>query len=372
MLQSVLIIGLGLIGGSLAAATARMQPAPEAAGIDADPAACRTAVERGFVSQAWTEKDALSQGVLGPGRFDLVVIATPVGQAIKWLDRLADAGFDGIVTDVCSTKSAIVAHAARLDPPYTFIGGHPMAGSERSGIDAAAETLFDGAYYVLTPTSGTDTGAFRAMHEFVTRLGARPIAIPAESHDEAVALISHVPHVAAAALVALVAEQPAGNEALRLAAGGFKDMTRIAAGSPDLWTGICLENADRIASGLARLEGVIERFRDAVVRKDAQAVRSLLAQAAEIRRSLPARWVPASATLYELAIPMRDRPGVISEITTLVGRAGCNIEDIEIDHVTEDSAVLRVVLTDEGDREGLLRALRETGYSASVRVLEEG
>lgn len=372
MVCRVAVIGLGLIGGSVAAAARRAPGAPQVTGVDSDAATCTRALEAGIVDDAVATAEARSAGVLGPGSVDLVVLATPVDAAIVWLDALAHAGFDGIVTDVCSTKSAIVEHAASIRPPFTFIGGHPMAGSERSGIEAASASLFDGAYWVLTPTGGTGTETYRVLHEFVSSLGARPIAIPPEVHDEAVALISHVPHVAAAALVALVAEQPAGQEALRLAAGGFKDMTRIAAGSADLWTGICTENADRIAEGLRRLEAVIARFREAVADRDTERIRRLLTEAAEVRRSLPARWVPESAALYELSIPMRDRPGVISEITTLVGRAGCNIEDVEIDHVSEDSAVLRLVLTDEGDRDRLLADLSAAGYEPSLRHLGEG
>lgn len=371
MFSRIAVIGLGLIGGSVAGAARRAWPAIEVVGVDVRPDACARALELGFVTEAFEAGDATARGVFAPGSVELVVLASPVAEAIAWLERLAEAGFDGIVTDVCSTKTAIVAKAASLDAPYAFIGGHPMAGSERSGIEAANPDLFDGAYYVLTPTEDTDSAAFRRVHEFVSGLGARPISIPADVHDEAVALISHVPHVTAAALVALVAEQPAGEEALRLAAGGFKDMTRIAAGSPELWTGICLENAERIAEGLERLEAVIARFRGVVARRDGAQIRSLLAAAADVRRSLPAQWVPQSSALFELSIPMRDRPGVISEITTLVGRAGCNIEDIEIDHVSEDSAILRLVLTDEGDREALLDSLRRAGHQASLRRLEE-
>ncbi|GAV31213.1 prephenate dehydrogenase [Coriobacteriaceae bacterium EMTCatB1] len=372
MVERVAIVGLGLIGGSIAAAARRAERPPVLVGVDRDPETCRFALEQGLVDESVVADEAVASLLFAPGSFDLVVIATPVDAAIQWLDVFKDAGFDGIVTDACSTKSAIVSQAASLDAPFTFIGGHPMAGSERSGIEAASPALFDGAYWVLTPTGGTATEAYRAVHEFVATLGARPIAIAPEAHDEAVALISHVPHVAAAALVALVADQPAGDEALRLAAGGFKDMTRIAAGSPDLWTGICTENAERIADGLARLESVIARFREAVRGRDSRRIRELLATAADVRRSLPARWVPESSALYELSIPMRDRPGVISEITTLVGRAGCNIEDVEIDHVSEDSAVLRLVLTDEGDRDRLLADLVRVGYEPTLRLLGEG
>ena len=180
------------------------------------------------------------------------------------------------------------------------------------------------------------------------------ISVDAESHDEAVAIVSHVPHVAAAALVDLAAVHAGeGGELLRLAAGGFKDTTRIAAGSPELWTGICLDNADAVAAGLSELREVLREFEVRVRSRDAAAITSWLAGAAEVRRSLPAQWVPSTAALIELVVPMGDRPGVVAEITGAVSRSRCNIEGIDIDHETEDRALLVMVLTDEGDLQRL-------------------
>lgn len=148
-------------------------------------------------------------------------------------------------------------------------------------------------------------------------------------------------------------------------------MTRIAAGSPDLWTGICLDNADAVAAGLAGLEQVLSDFRARVTAGDAEGVRALLAGAADVRRALPAQWVPATARLRELSVPVSDRPGVVGIVTTAASRAGCNIEDIEIDHRSEDSAELRLVLTDEGDVEALIADLQARGFAPLLRPLEE-
>lgn len=371
MVSSVLVIGLGLIGGSIASAARALPGDVTVYGVDTDSETLAYAVETHAVDAAAQPDQAISSGWLGAGVVDLVVIATPAAAVPGWLTRLAEAGFDGIVTDVASTKRGVMAAARRHpDALFSFVGGHPMAGSERSGIKAATSELFRGAYYVLTPMADTDAHAFSQVHEFVTALGARAISVPAEAHDEAVALISHVPHVTASALVALAsARSGGGQDALRLAAGGFKDMTRVAAGSPDLWTGICLDNAEPLVTGLLELREVLGTFAQAVSDGDAEAIRSWLAEAAEVRRSLPAQWVPATTALWELSMAMIDRPGQVSEITTAVGRAGCNIEDIEIDHETEDSATLRLVLTDEGDRDGLLAALEALGYQPSTRKL---
>ena len=157
---------------------------------------------------------------------------------------------------------------------------------------------------------------------------------------------------------------------MRLAAGGFKDTTRIAAGSADLWTGICLDNADALASGIDELREVLGRFSESVRTRNAGEVRAWLARAADVRRALPSQWVPATEKLTELLIPIIDRPGVVSEVTSAVGRAGCNIEAIEIDHQSESSAVLVLVLTDEGDTARLVAELEGLGYEPRLRPLE--
>jgi prephenate dehydrogenase len=292
-----------------------------------------------------------------------------------WLSRLSELGYVGIVTDVASTKAAVVRAAREtLRSPARFVGGHPMAGSERSGVAAADPELFRGAYYVLTPADDTDADAYRRLHQLATSIGARVIALDPDAHDEAVAAISHVPHVTASALANLAdARAHGGSDVLRLAAGGFKDMTRIAAGSPDLWTGICVDNRDAVVRGLAELGAQLDGFARLLSADDSEGVRAWFARAADVRRSLPARWVPASERLRELTVAMTDRPGAVSAITQAAARAGCNIEDIGIDHVTEDTAVLHLVLTDEGDAEALVADLTSSGFDATLEpLLPEG
>lgn len=363
----VAIIGVGLIGGSLAAALRALPEAPRVTGIDASDKTLASALERGVVDETVPVAEA-DTALLAA---DLVVIATPARAAESWLHRLGELGYAGIVTDVASTKSAIVAAAGReLGPDASFVGGHPMAGSERSGVDAADPELFRGAYYVLTPAADTDVEAYRRLHQLVTSIGARAISVDPSSHDEAVAAISHVPHLAAAALTNLAAARVEdGTDVLRLAAGGFKDMTRIAAGSPDLWTGICLDNREAIVRGVTELREQLARVADLVSGEDAAGLRAWLAAAAAVRRALPARWVPASTRLRQLTVAMSDRPGAVSAVTQAAAHAGCNIEDIDIDHVTEDTALLHLVLTDEGDVDALVDSLRAEGFEANLHEL---
>ena len=367
------MIGLGLVGGSVAAA-AKRAGVRRVRAVDPDPATLGFAVAEGIADEALGPDAAEAAGWLTGDAADLIVLGTPVAATVAWLERLAACGFSGVVTDVSSTKRAVTEAAGTVGGAYRFVGGHPMAGSERSGVTAASRTLFDGVYYILTPTTTTDMDAYRKVHAFVTSLGARVVSVDAAAHDEAVAIVSHVPHVAAAALVELANRraEEAGADLLRLAAGGFKDMTRIAAGSPDLWSGICLDNAEAVIAGIDGLEAVLEDFRRAVASRDTAAVHAWLAGAADVRRALPAQWVPATARLRELTVPVSDQPGVVGIVTTAVSRAGCNIEDIEIDHQSEDRAELRLVLTDEGDAQALLTDLGARGFSPLLRALEDG
>ena len=371
--QRLTVVGLGLIGGSVAAA-AKRAGVRRVRAVDPDPDTRGFAVAEGIADEALAPEQAIVAGWFTGDAADLVVLGTPVASTVEWLGQLAELGFTGIVSDVASTKRAVVAAAGAAGGAYRFVGAHPMTGSERSGVTAASATLFQGAYYILTPTERTDMDAYRMVHAFVTSLGARVVSVDAAAHDEAVAIVSHVPHVAAAALVELASSraEEAGADLLRLAAGGFKDMTRIAAGSPDLWTGICLDNAEAVVAGIDGLEAVLGDFRRSVEARDAEAVRAWLAGAADVRRALPAQWVPATARLRELTVPVTDQPGVVGIVTTAVSRAGCNIEDIEIDHQSEDRAVLRLVLTDEGDAGALLADLASRGFAPQLRALEDG
>ena len=371
--RSVAIVGVGLIGGSLAAGLKRMDDGPRVVGIDTDAASLDVAVSRGIIDEGSLPESDAARAWLGEDGVDLVVLATPARFVEEWLRTLALQRFPGVVTDVASTKSGVLAAVRDVLPdPSRFVGGHPMAGSELSGVSAAKADLFDGAYWLLTPSADTDPDAFSAMHALVTGIGARVISVDAASHDEAVAIVSHVPHVTAAALVDLAAAHSGERgELMRLAAGGFKDTTRIAAGSAELWTGICLDNAVALSEGIEELRGRLEGFETVLRARDTEAIRAWLERAAEVRRSLPAQWVPATTQLTELAVPMLDRTGQVAEITGAASRAGCNIEGIDIDHQSESSAVLVLVLTDEGDFGTLIGDLKQRGYEPVMRPLEE-
>ena len=366
----IAVVGFGLVGASFAAAVRTACPDVRVLAVDIDERTLAEAVERGWATDGALPDDPAFERFVGDG-CDLVVLATPVGAAERYFEDLARWDYRGIVTDTASTKARITALAERVLPhPENFVPGHPMAGSEVNGIEGARPDLFKGAHWILCPDADTPAEHFPRLHELVTSIGARVIALPREDHDEAVAVVSHVPHIMASSLVQLASRHADDQQALmRLAAGGFKDSTRIAAGSPELWCGIAFDNKDALSDGLDEIQGIIGAFADALASDDRAALTALLADAAAARRALPAAWVPSTERLLEVRIPMEDRPGVVAEVTTVTSSVGCNIQSIEIDHVTEDSAVLSLVLTDEGDIGQLSAQLINAGFSVSFSPL---
>ncbi|MDO4501832.1 MAG: prephenate dehydrogenase/arogenate dehydrogenase family protein [Coriobacteriia bacterium] len=364
------IMGLGLIGASLAASLREAYPTMTIYGVDTDAGTRAEAESRGWVNRALDQADLELQQLVC-GDCDLVVIATPVPTVPEYLRMLADWDYRGIITDTASTKAHISEEAQHLLPyPQNYLPGHPMAGSEVNGIKGARANLFDGAHWILCPDADTPAEHFTRLHELITGMGARVISLPRQDHDAAVAIVSHVPHFTAASLMTMASRHADDQRALmRLAAGGFKDSTRIAAGSPKLWTGIAFDNAQALSDGLAEMGQILDQFAKAIAEGDRETVTTLLTEAANARRALPAAWVPSTEDLLEVRIPMRDRKGVLAEATTIASSVGCNIQSIEIDHVTEDSAVLSMILTDEGDIGKLSLQLIKAGFSVSFAPL---
>lgn len=364
--KRIAVIGLGLVGASFAAAYRAQCPDSEVLGVDISPETNASAIEKGWVANAVGPDDPAFEAFVREG-CEIVVIATPIAAVDDYFERMRTWDYRGIVTDTASTKAHILEAASRLLPhPHNYVPGHPMAGSEVNGIEGARADLFKGAHWILCPDENTSAEHFQLLHELITGLGARVISLPREDHDEAVAIVSHVPHIIASSLVELASRHADDQQALfRLAAGGFKDSTRIAAGSPKLWSGIAFDNATALSRGLDEIREIIGQFAHALEEGDREGMTALLSDAAEARRALPAAWVPSTEKLLEVRIPMEDRKGVVAEATTIASQAGCNIQSIEIDHITEDSAVLSLVLTDEGDVGQLSAHLIKAGFSVS-------
>ncbi len=271
----------------------------------------------------------------------------------------------GVVTDVGSVKGAL---CAAVDDAR-FVGGHPMAGSELEGLDGADADMFSGAVWVLTPTAATSHTTIAAVASAVTTLGAEMVAMTPERHDEMVAVVSHVPHLTAASLMGLAADGADEHAALlRLAAGGFRDMTRIASGHPDIWLDICDQNRDAIVDGLDRLIDRLGEMRDIVGTVDRDGLLDRLQRARMARSNLPSR-ITRPETLAEVRIPIPDRPGAAAEIFTLAAREGINIASFEVVHLAESNLGVAVVLVDADAAEAYRAALAGQGLHPAVSPL---
>lgn len=347
-----MIVGCGLIGGSIGLAL--RAAGWHVSGVDRDPRLAARAVAVGAVDVAGSDS-----------RADITFVCTPVS-AVPAAVAEALATGPGVVTDVGSVKRTIVE--AVRDP--RFVGGHPMAGSEQEGVDGADAALFQGSTWVLTPTSSTDPDAFARVRNVVTSLGADVVAVAPDRHDEIVAVVSHVPHLSAAALMVLADDAATQHGTLlRLAAGGFRDMTRIAAGSPDIWPDICADNSVAICAALDELVERLSTLRGVVASGDRGALVELLSRARAARAHLPARAATRPETLTEVRVPVPDRPGVLAEVTTLAGELGVDIFDLEIRHSAEGQRGV-VLLVVDADRADLVRgALFGRGYRPTTRRL---
>jgi prephenate dehydrogenase len=349
-LRRAQIVGLGLVGASIAGALRGR--GWYVTGSDLDEARALRSAAIGAVDVVGCDRAA-----------EVAFVATPASAVVPVVHELfAGSAVEAlIVTDTAGVKGPIVSE---LTYPR-FVAGHPMAGSEQEGPDGADPELFVGATWVLTPTDDTDPGAFTSLQSVISSLGADVVALAAERHDELVAVVSHVPHLTSATLMSLAGESQVDHAALmRLAAGGFRDMTRIAAGSPAIWPDICRDNADAIVPVLDRLIGELGEVRRIVADGDRAALSALLERARAARQNLPTRGVRPTA-VAELRVVVPDRPGVLADVTTLAGELGVNIFDLEIAHSAEGPRGVLVLVVDAASAEAVVSPLRARGYRVS-------
>jgi len=269
LFDTVCIVGVGLIGGSLGIAMRERGLARQVVGLVRREETINAAFQRGAVDNATTNLEEAARGA------DMVFLASPVGQIQPLCEQLGPVVRAGaLVTDAGSTKADIVEGCSKIfGQKANFIGGHPMAGSERTGVEHASASLFEGAVWILTPTPQTPDLATRKMVKLIEGLGARPLVMDAAAHDALVAVTSHLPHITAAALVHLfTACQETHEQAPQLVAGGWRDSTRIAAGSPEMWRDISLANAPAITQQLDQLIMQLQLLRDMLTRQDAEQI----------------------------------------------------------------------------------------------------
>lgn len=341
------VVGLGLIGSSVALAL--RDAGWIVTGSDLDRTIEDTALRTGVIANTTLSDE-----------HRLVVVATPASAVASTANAiLRQFSHEAlIVTDVAGVKSTIVNDVA--DP--RFLAGHPMAGSELRGAAGARADLFQGCTWVLTPTNATTPETYGVLHGVLRELGANVVAVNADDHDRLVAIASHVPHLLAGALMneaSRVAEQDA--VLLQLAAGGFRDMTRVAAGDPGIWPDVLFENRAAISQSLQALEERLAALRVALTNADHDAVSRDLLSAASARRQLPGRALNSENLAY-LRVAVSDQPGVLAAVTTAASEMLVNIYDIEIAHGIEGMSGTLLLAVDGRQADEFSNALVARGF----------
>lgn len=341
--KKVAIIGLGLIGGSIARALREKCGVSDITAVSRSIEAVNKAIEDNVITRGFEQ---INEYVYNA---DIIFICTPVKSTIEYVDQIAPKVKPHcIITDVGSTKGEIINHLNSMDNPPVFIGGHPMAGTEKTGYSASFTHLFENAYYILSPCKSTTDESLSLMTDYVNKTGGIPVIINADEHDRITGNISHLPHIIAACLVNLVKESDSPEGKMRmLAAGGFKDITRIASSSPEMWENIVSSNSEEILKILDNYKDILDRFASYVKSRDSEKVYEFFGCAKKYRDMFSSRNKGLIASVYEIIVDVVDKPGIIGEITTILGENGVNIKNINVSNSREfEQGCLKITLQD--------------------------
>lgn len=364
MYSKVGIVGLGLIGGSLCKALRNRCGIKTIVASNRSEDVLIAAKSEGVI-------DDYSLGITDIFEdCDIVFICTPVDKIFDYAKLLIPiVGKDCIISDVGSTKGHIYDDIKTLGNSITYIGGHPMAGSERFRYNASKEHLFENAYYILTPAENVAEEKTEEFRRLIEKTGAIPVIISPYEHDYAVASISHVPHIIAAALVNNVKKLDSEKEYMHLlAAGGFKDITRIASSSADMWESIMFENKEDIISVLDSLTDVISEIKKSILEEKHQQVYEYFQNAQEYRNSFNNATPKVFVKRYEIDVDVLDRPGSIAIIAVLFSSNGINIKNMGIINSRENnSGALTFAFDSEEERMRSVELLRDMNYDVTVK-----
>ncbi|MDO4634105.1 MAG: prephenate dehydrogenase [Eubacteriales bacterium] len=352
-------IGLGLIGGSIAKAIKYYYPQATLMAVSRSDQTTAYALSEGIIDEAYREiNDAFS-------RCDIIFLCAPVETNASCLPLLAPLLKEGcILTDVGSTKTDIHTHVQELSLTHCFIGGHPMAGSEKFGIRNAKHHLIENAYYIITPESEVPQEYVDRFVALVSSLKAIPLVIDYHEHDYVTAAISHLPHIIAASLVNLVHDEDTPSETMRtVAAGGFKDITRIASSSPEMWEQICMTNAENIDKVLADYITRLQEVSVQLKKRNGSAINQLFSESRAYRNSFSDLSSGPIKKVHMLYCDMVDEAGGIATLATILATKGINLRNIGIVHNREfEEAVLRVEFYDEEAQKKAAELLRKYRY----------
>ncbi len=336
-MSQVAILGTGLIGASIGMALRTLQH--RVIGWDSSADEASEALLKGAIDRIATDR---SDAIAGA---DLIVLAAPPDAIIA---HLADLQTDALVIDVAGVKQPVVEAAGRLP---RFVGTHPMAGREHGGARHASPTLFRGAMWIITSDRATEADV-REVEKLLDRIGAVPIVMTADEHDQAVAAISHVPQSLAVALIQHAAEDPTR---LLLASGSFRDLTRVALSGEGMWTEILTANSPTVAAQLRQLSGRIEAFAGLIEGGDREAITDLLSEARRQRQGM-------APPMVSVAIILEDRPGELARVGEAFATSHVDVRDLQLRHGRHGGGGVLTISVRPGEAELLRDALRSQGF----------
>ncbi len=360
--ERVLIAGVGLIGGSVARGLRERFLAKEILGLDSDPETLTTALGLGVIDTAYLTVGDWAKTV------DLVVLAVPVRVLPSLLNSLNPyLSKTVILTDVGSVKTPLLDAISSFpkEIQQRFVGGHPMAGSEKAGVQHSSASLLQNAIWVLTPTQQTKPYVLREVQELVSALGANPVILEPEAHDKLVATVSHLPYLSALALTRLIARHEDRDGLALLAAGGFRDLTRVASGDPRMSRDMVVENRAAVREAIARYRAELLALEEML-----ETPTDLLEAALEGKRSrdsLPVVRRSLLPSLHDVVVLIPDQPGEFARITTLLGENAVNIKDIEVLVMREQGGAVRLGFSSLDEALEAKTLLEQAGYPVRGR-----
>ncbi len=345
------------MGGSLAKALHNRMKVKITA-VDKDHASLMLALKEGTIDAAETNIEHLPIE-----QYDIIIFCTPIEQTIQFMKLIDGKVNDAcIVTDIGSTKEQVMDTAQELH--YNFVGGHPMVGSEKYGYEHSKAHLYENAYFILTPPDDFPSNKINELQKILQAIGSIPVIMEPKKHDLYTAVISHVPHVIASALVhsALHFAQKDGM-LLKLAAGGFKDITRIASSNPELWKHITLSNKRKISEVIDQLLNDVSEYKKHLLENNGEYISQYFSEAKETRDHIQDTMNTDIPIEYSLNVDIEDKPGMIARLSTLLYEHGINIKNIGIIHNREFvNGVLKIIFDNRTDQELAYNVLQKKFY----------
>ncbi len=356
-------LGLGLIGGSIAKSIRKYHPDYTLIGYNHNYETALLAQREQILDLAVKEVDSSFSNC------DIIYLCMPVSFNEEYLSQVKPYLKKGcILTDVGSVKGNIHQAVKKLSLEEYFIGGHPMAGSEKTGFSNSTDHLLENAYYILTPCKCTSKDAIDRLYHLTASIKAIPIVLDPKEHDYAVANISHLPHLIAAGLVNLIQKSDSDTETMKtLAAGGFKDITRIASSSPVMWQQICLTNKENIVQTIEHYLSYLSEIRDAVKQEDGDYLYQFFEQARIYRNSIPAKSSGPITTIYAMYCDLIDEAGSLAKVVVVLAEHGISIKNIGITHTRDfQEETLRIEFYEQNAMLLAQKLLEQLHYSVTI------